>query len=571
LDCCFSGAFAEGMGAKSILTEDISAELQGQLGMEQREPLTMKGVAVETAASRLDDALPDDSLERGGRVVLASSTEKQQSFEERGSEISVYTKYLVQGLETGAADTNQDGEIWAQELHEYAKQQVKKALPAMEPEIYVVREGYRIRIAQLDQGDRIRQNNKQAYRLKVQELMREDGEFSPVGCRILRKCQQDLQLSAADVDEIEEEEKAPLRVRQENLKEYEEALREALDYEYPLGMQSRSELKQLQQQHLKLRDEDVLKIASRLESELSLELGLELGLEDQSELNEILVDESLPEPDVQQQEPVLVYPTFEFEVVRLDPSGKVINRQQHQAEYFSLELSNGVMLDMVSIPGGTFWMGSPDGVGGDCERPRHQVAIAPFFMSKFAITQEQYEAVIGKNPSNFKGTKRPVEQVSWFDAIAFCEQLSQLSQRQFTLPSEAQWEYACRAGTETPFYFGETISTDQANYDGDSIYGSGKKGQYREQTTDVGTFPPNLFGLYDMHGNVSEWCADHWRETYQGALTDGSAWETEEKNASRLLRGGSWYYGPGGCRSAYRDHYSPDCRDFSIGFRVACV
>jgi formylglycine-generating enzyme required for sulfatase activity len=218
------------------------------------------------------------------------------------------------------------------------------------------------------------------------------------------------------------------------------------------------------------------------------------------------------------------------------------------------------LIDMVAIPGGKFWMGLPDGVGRDSERPRHEVAIAPFYMSKYPITQAQYQAVMEKNPSYFKGEKRPVEQVSWWDAIAFCDALSKMSGRKVTLPSEAQWEYACCAGTETPFYFGKTISAEQVNHN-----------QNRSGTTDVGIFPPNQFGLYDMHGNVWEWCLDHWHSNYQGAPKDGIAWLTNDENASRLLRGGSWCSIPDGCRSAYRLRYSPDFRSYNIGFRVACV
>jgi formylglycine-generating enzyme required for sulfatase activity len=148
------------------------------------------------------------------------------------------------------------------------------------------------------------------------------------------------------------------------------------------------------------------------------------------------------------------------------------------------------------------------------------------------------------------------------------------------LPSEAEWEYACRAGTETPFYFGETITTDLANYRGTDWeyqgkvypgnYGTGPKGEFREQMTTVGNFPSNSFGLYDMHGNVWEWCADHWHDNYDDAPTDGSAWLTEDKDDSRLLRGGSWDYFPGNCRSAFRGNYSPGVQSHSVGFRVAC-
>ncbi len=148
---------------------------------------------------------------------------------------------------------------------------------------------------------------------------------------------------------------------------------------------------------------------------------------------------------------------------------------------------------MVKIPGGTFLMGSPE---DELERyenegPQHKVTVQPFYMGKFTITQEQYEAVMGENPSHFKGEKRPVETVSWDNAVEFCGRVSQKSEKTYRLPSEAEWEYACRAGTTTPFHFGETITTDLANYDGYSTYNSGPNGQYRQQTTDVGTFPAN--------------------------------------------------------------------------------
>jgi formylglycine-generating enzyme required for sulfatase activity len=226
---------------------------------------------------------------------------------------------------------------------------------------------------------------------------------------------------------------------------------------------------------------------------------------------------------------------------------------------FTLNLPDRISLEMIAIPGGKFWMGSPDGMGYDDEQPRHEVTIAPFFMGKYPVTQAQYEAVIGKNPSGFKGENRPVERVSWHDAIAFCQELSKRSDRQFGLPSEAQWEYACRAGTKTKFCFSETISPEQASHNSSN------------GTSEVGKFSSNQFGLCDMHGNVWEWCADYWHESYEGAPENGSAWITASKDARRLLRGGSWSNPPDQCRSAYRLHYSPDGRIHYIGFRVVCV
>jgi len=200
---------------------------------------------------------------------------------------------------------------------------------------------------------------------------------------------------------------------------------------------------------------------------------------------------------------------FEFEVVTVNKRGEIINRRHHQASQY-IEDANGVTIEMVYVPGGTFLMGSPETEENrfSNEGPQHQVTVTPFYMSKYPVTQAQWQAVIGNNPSNFKGKNRPVEEVSWDDAVTFCQKLSELTEKDYHLPSEAQWEYACRAGTTTPFYFGETITTDLANYYDGSSYASGPEGVDRDETTEVGIFPPNAFGIYDMHGNVWEWCAD---------------------------------------------------------------
>jgi formylglycine-generating enzyme required for sulfatase activity len=238
---------------------------------------------------------------------------------------------------------------------------------------------------------------------------------------------------------------------------------------------------------------------------------------------------------------------------------------------FVEDLGNGVILEMAAIPGGTFMMGSPENEVErfSDERPQHHVTVPSFLMGKYPVTQAQYQAIMGTNPSLFKGSNRPVEKVSWHNAVAFCEKLSQITGKTYRLPSEAEWEYACRAGTTTPFYCGETITTDLANYDGNYTYGQGSKGVYREETTEVGIFPANPFGLYDMCGNVREWCEDGWHENYINAPTDGSAW-TSLSSQRKLLRGGSWNNHPDLCRSAYRSLYNLGSNDFNIGFRVVC-
>ena len=192
-------------------------------------------------------------------------------------------------------------------------------------------------------------------------------------------------------------------------------------------------------------------------------------------------------------------------------------------------------------------------------------------MGKFVVTQEQYQQIMGNNPSYFteKGAKRPVEKVSWNNAVDFCQKLSQQTGREYRLPSEAEWEYACRGGTTTPFHFGETITTELANYNGTSIYASEPKGKHLQRTTDVGIFPPNAFGLYDMHGNVWEWCQDDWHNNYIDAPKDGSGWTSRSGN-TKLLRGGSLDLNPENCRSAYRIDLNLAYYNLNIGFRVVC-
>ena len=279
-------------------------------------------------------------------------------------------------------------------------------------------------------------------------------------------------------------------------------------------------------------------------------------------------------------------PTFEFEVVTVDATGQIAEHRPAQAEYRREELGNGITLDLVRIPAGEFMMGSPDSERErqDREGPQHRVTVPAFWMGKYPVTQAQWKAVaaltkvacdLEADPAQFKGANRPVERVNWEDAVEFCQRLSTYTGRTYRLPSEAEWEYACRAGTTTPFHFGETLTPDIANYNGSYTYGNEPRGVYRQETTEVGSFQiANAFGLYDMHGNVWEWCLDHWHDSYGGFLrkapTDGSAWVTRGDASLRVLRGGSWHADPGYCRSALRDWLRPDSRDYNLGFRVVC-
>jgi len=275
----------------------------------------------------------------------------------------------------------------------------------------------------------------------------------------------------------------------------------------------------------------------------------------------------------------------------------VINKKQKQAKLFREVLGANVTLDMVQISRGKFIMGTDETeIERLCkiyktewfkyEKPQRLVEISSFFMGRYPITQAQWYRIansakvkidLDPDPSDFKNDykeitrwNRPVENVSWFDAIEFCARLSNKTQRFYRLPSEAEWEYACRAGKATPFHFGETISTELANYDGTSSYGQGLKGKYRGQTIPVGYFKvANNFGLSDMHGNVWELCGDDWHNNYENAPLDGRV-RILPSSDMKVMRGGSWLGNPHDCRLAIRHDCDPHFRFYSIGFRVAC-
>ena len=261
-----------------------------------------------------------------------------------------------------------------------------------------------------------------------------------------------------------------------------------------------------------------------------------------------------------------------------------IERQKCTAQYYSEDLGNNIKLDMVLIPEGKFIMGAPesDKDSEESERPQHEVTVLTFFMGRYPITQEQWQAVMGENPSRSEGDQRPVEKVSWNKTREFCQRLSELSTRKYRLPSEAEWEYAARAVSSKqlspfedksvdskkleieewnrnyyqPFNCGETLPKELANFSSN-------------KTTPVGKFPANNFGLCDMHGNVWEWCEDDWHDNYENALSNGSAL-VDEKSDYKVLRGGAWDFFPDICRSASRDFDNPGIDDYTFGFRVVC-
>jgi eukaryotic-like serine/threonine-protein kinase len=261
--------------------------------------------------------------------------------------------------------------------------------------------------------------------------------------------------------------------------------------------------------------------------------------------------------------------TCTFETVSVDNNGEIIVRQSGSASCLIERLDVSVTLDLVLIPAGTFMMG--DNTHHQDEQPIHQVTLSPFYMGKYAITQAQYRQVMGDSLRSVLGADYPIEKISWDDAIAFCTKLSQKTGKQYSLPSESQWEYACRAQTTSNYHFGETITPDLVNYNGEYPYNGAPVGQNRDRSTPVGSFPPNAFGLYDMHGNVWEWCLDRYQPNYLTAPIDGSAFLDSSSSAGsskRVMRGGAWDYVAKGCRSSVRCSLNSSLRMNGCGFRV---
>jgi len=266
-------------------------------------------------------------------------------------------------------------------------------------------------------------------------------------------------------------------------------------------------------------------------------------------------------PRIETEHPLPVVPPFS--------AAKAKSLQRAWADHLKVprEVKNSLGMKFSLIPPGRFQMGSPrNEEWHQSPEVLHRVTLTkPFYMGSTEVTQAQWKALMGKNPSFEIGDALPVETVTWKAAKEFCDKLSEKEGKRYRLATEAEWEFACRAGTTTPFYTGKTISTDQANYDGNRTYAGGKKGVFRESTVEAGSLPPNPWGLHEMHGNVWEWCADWYGEYPKVAVRDPSGPKTGER---RVSRGGCWINFPAVCRSANRGGMKPVSWNFHTGFRI---
>ena len=627
LDCCFSGAIAQGMTIKDDGVVDVNAYLGG------------KGRAILTSSTATEYSLGSDTTEETG--------------------LSVYTRYLIEGIKTGAADTDNDGYIGVDELHEYAARCVKEAAPAMTPKFYPMEEGYKIILAKSPKDDPVLKYRKEVHR-KVEQGK---GKLSSFAERLLVNKQNEWGISTEIAKQIRDEVLQPYREYERKLGEYEQALRDSVtagEIQYPLSPSIESDLQEYRQ-HLKLKESDIDAIETKIllplksEYEESLEIGFDVIIEAVPVDKKIAVIENkilLPlkseyEESLEIGFDVIIesFPADKkfavFKVVRtvtglgskeakdlvesapkavregtgkddaeaikkqLEESGAKVTvrlssrlklketditaienkillplkiqyeksleleedlfeqyKESFNHQILTETLPGGIILEMIKIPAGSFLMGSAGWFNND-EKPQHQVNLQEFYLGKYPVTQEQYQAIMGNNPSVFKNhRKNPVEDVRWNDAQKFCQKLSKKTGKKYRLPSEAEWEYACRAETQTRYYFG-----DDEKQLGEYAWFDKNSGS---KTHPIGQKKPNNWGLYDMHGNVWEWCDDGWHENYKNAPTDGSSWNDKHSQSPlRCLRGGSWLYFSRDCRSANRSRHDAVFRSPDDGFRLA--
>ncbi len=515
LDCCYSGLIAKGMK--------------------------------HTKGSEKVQVLP--KLGGEGRAILTASDSTEYAFEQEGFELSLYTHFLVEGLRTGAADRDGDGDISIDELYDYVRAKVKSTNDRMSPEFHPVREGHRIILAKAALDD-----PKLRFRREVEKVAdrHNKGILLPTARNRLNRESQRLGLSPPEAAEIIQQVLRPYVEYAEKLDEYAQTLEEMMTIRFPFDEVMATDIEDYES-YLGLRPTDQQAIKERIISPRQAEFDRQLQAAQRQEAAQRLNQQHQEEAErlQRQQAEQLRQKQLEAEK-RLEAE----RQRAKSSQELTLDLGQGIILELLRIPAGKFMMGSNE---RDNEKPIHEVTIQPFYLGKYPITQEQYQAVMGSNPSHFKGAKLPVEQVSWDDAVKFCEKLSQ-NDKKYRLPSEAEWEYACRAGTQTQYCFGDDESKleDYAWYDENS--GS--------TTHPVGEKKPNAFGLYDMHGNVWEWCSDRWHENYEKAPTDGSSWETGTVENYRALRGGSWYDYARNCRSGLRNWLGADLDDNDCGFRV---
>jgi formylglycine-generating enzyme required for sulfatase activity len=530
--------------------------------------------------SGVDDHLKQTFHGRG-IYILTASTATQTAREKEGDEYSLFTKHILQGIREGEADHNDDGMISLDDLYEYVKTRVPREAPQYPTKWEFGVQGNSLFIARAVRTfrpDRLRAFKQkikddedyllpevfeQAYRVIRENQPKRDKDFFALleelcdgrarhgefNSRWLRLPQSRAQEQERNAPRQEKDSKTPMRSVVDGVDFSDRLIRWIIDeFKKDHGIDLSKE--SMAMQRLKEAAENArIELSSMMETEINLPF-ITANQSGPKHLVMKLTRARLEQMDLPQIKEARMPPPF-----AATPPQKEEAPPHKPVESFTDDL-NGVPLEMIFVPGASFKMGSPKGKGRDRERPQHDVTARDFYMSKYQITQAQWKAVMGENPSYFKGDPAlPVENVSWNDAKQFCKKLSKMTGKHYRLPNEAEWEYACRAGT-TGDYAGDL----------DAMAWIGKNSGSR--THPVGQKQPNAFGLYDMHGNVWEWCEDIWHDSYKGAPTKGSAWLGGGNSKHRVLRGGSWYRLEDWCRSAFRNWGDPSSRSNSLGVRV---
>nr|VFJ47801.1 MAG: Formylglycine-generating enzyme, required for sulfatase activity, contains SUMF1/FGE domain [Candidatus Kentron sp. FM]VFJ48841.1 MAG: Formylglycine-generating enzyme, required for sulfatase activity, contains SUMF1/FGE domain [Candidatus Kentron sp. FM]VFK15415.1 MAG: Formylglycine-generating enzyme, required for sulfatase activity, contains SUMF1/FGE domain [Candidatus Kentron sp. FM] len=590
LDSCFSGAFPQGLSVK----DDGKVDIRNQLGGE-------------------------------GRAVLTSSSALQYSYQQDDENLSLYTRFLIQGIETGEADADKDGIISAGEWHAYAKREVQAIRPAMAPEFYPGREGYAIHVARVPptmtptsdaHGPAVATSGDpgEAYRQEVAYLVHQGkGKISIVDRIVLDELRDEFGLDAAMAEIMEEQVLAPYRKAREEHRQrrqrYARLLRRLLEHQGgELDKTARATLGR-QRERLELGEKD----AEAIETGIREELARKREQEQQygQALRELMQGKEFLLPDELRERLSRIRQGVDLPEEAIGRLHADMNKAPLEpGQPFRDRLKDGSLgPSMIVIPAGKFLMGSPEGEAGrfDQEGPQHEVIFAnPFALGRGAVMVGEFRAFVeatdyrtqaeegkgcfvwnrdeGKwerrkdcnwqSPGFQQDDHHPVVGITWNDAMEYVAWLREQTGENYRLPSEAEWEYAARAGTTTPFSTGECIHTDQANYDGsrdDYADCGASTGVWREKTVPVGSLPANPWGLHEVHGNVDEWTADCWHGNYRDAPTDGSAWDKGNRGdcSWRVVRGGGWVDEPGGLRSAFRLGGNPDFAFSSIGFRLA--
>jgi formylglycine-generating enzyme required for sulfatase activity len=542
--------------------------------IERDEPWLLVVKEISQVAKEIRD-------KRKAELTVSQKAVAQQSFRVKAEEY--YQEGIFSPTETALLNLSRQNLGLGEQESEAILQEVKAAYQQSQSNLEEYR---RVLIAEWAGQESLRTDQRAILQDLQTALGISDSEAEQVGQRVL--AERDLERQKIEANANNQVEEQPAVNLEQNLQRFREELQRAVTAEYPLNNHVESGIRSFQLS-LNLTDAEVAHIKADVlaypEAVYREQVWqrAELERKRQAELDQLRQD-SIKQQEQSganqisnsQNETYIQLQSFSFDVITVDKKGNENSRTRKTAELFVEDLGNKVLLEMVKVPKGTYHMGSPTGQGKNTEWPKHTVTLPDFLMGKYLVTQKQWQVVaalpqeeiaLNPAPSNFKGDNLPVECVNWIEAVEFCQRLSRKTGRVYRLPSEAEWEYACQAGTTTEFHFGETLTPELARVKANS--GMALFTIFAGETSPVGSFLPNSFGLFDLHGNVYEWCSDCWHDNYNGAPADGKAW-LDFVIKTKVVRGGCCKVPPSDCRTTSRMGFGYWCASGVIGFRLVC-